>query len=469
MFITASKLYDYLQCPHRVWRDVYGPQEEKMETNSFVKLLWEKGKEVSKEKFTQGFTWALSSIAELIQEGCKTDDWSFNEKLNSQAEEIIEQILEKYKDPDAYAQKDQLTHALNSPLGKTVSALIYLGLHEARLSDKRKENKESKWSEKLRNNFDYTLDKKKLPDAYVLMGEYLANLHYIDKRWVEEKVKKIEKIKDEKLYASFLEGYLYINNVYNALYKLMRSFYKRGLDITFKSFDQDRLKERIVQHIAIGYFRGFEKLKKGLMTKQIIFNHSKRIEEMSGFFWQERNFINGENSNDKKEVKKIRKDFKEKIFKFWKYVVKIYKKKKKLGEDDQKALSELSKLTVYCSQIDKEEFELIKMSAPFVTVGYDSSFFIKSLNLLKDKGKNKLQTAKYTAELFIEMLKGAKESKNFSPDYQWTHIEEIIKYLYDLVKKSKNKEIKKYADDICNFYAESGNFNLRYLYEENNR
>ena len=44
MFITASKLYDFIQCPHKVWRDVYGPQEEKIdEKNPFIELLWEKG------------------------------------------------------------------------------------------------------------------------------------------------------------------------------------------------------------------------------------------------------------------------------------------------------------------------------------------------------------------------------------------------------------------------------------------
>lgn len=43
-YITASKLYDYIQCPHKVWRDIYGPQEEKIEeTNPFVELLWNKG------------------------------------------------------------------------------------------------------------------------------------------------------------------------------------------------------------------------------------------------------------------------------------------------------------------------------------------------------------------------------------------------------------------------------------------
>ena len=44
MNITASILYDYTQCPHRVWRDKHGPQDEKIkETNPFVQLLWDKG------------------------------------------------------------------------------------------------------------------------------------------------------------------------------------------------------------------------------------------------------------------------------------------------------------------------------------------------------------------------------------------------------------------------------------------
>ena len=44
MFVTASKLYDYIQCPHRVWRDTHGPVEEKQdEENLFLQLLWERG------------------------------------------------------------------------------------------------------------------------------------------------------------------------------------------------------------------------------------------------------------------------------------------------------------------------------------------------------------------------------------------------------------------------------------------
>jgi predicted RecB family nuclease len=44
IYITASKLYDYLKCPHKIWRDIYGLQEEMIkETNPFVEMLWKKG------------------------------------------------------------------------------------------------------------------------------------------------------------------------------------------------------------------------------------------------------------------------------------------------------------------------------------------------------------------------------------------------------------------------------------------
>ncbi len=44
MNITASKLYNYIQCPHRVWRDIYGPQDEKQdEENAFLQLIWDRG------------------------------------------------------------------------------------------------------------------------------------------------------------------------------------------------------------------------------------------------------------------------------------------------------------------------------------------------------------------------------------------------------------------------------------------
>lgn len=44
MNLSASILYNFIKCPHRPWRDLYGPQDERAaEDNPFVQLLWERG------------------------------------------------------------------------------------------------------------------------------------------------------------------------------------------------------------------------------------------------------------------------------------------------------------------------------------------------------------------------------------------------------------------------------------------
>jgi hypothetical protein len=41
--ITASMLYDLVQCPHRVTMDLFGDRKKRDEINPFVELLWKKG------------------------------------------------------------------------------------------------------------------------------------------------------------------------------------------------------------------------------------------------------------------------------------------------------------------------------------------------------------------------------------------------------------------------------------------
>ncbi len=69
--ITASTLYALTQCPHRVWRDIHGPQEEKsIEVNPFVEMLWEKGVKHEKEiiaKIGDFVNLGLGSIEERFE------------------------------------------------------------------------------------------------------------------------------------------------------------------------------------------------------------------------------------------------------------------------------------------------------------------------------------------------------------------------------------------------------------------
>jgi hypothetical protein len=43
MTVTASVLYDVMQCPQRVALDAFGDPAQRDEVNPFVRLLWERG------------------------------------------------------------------------------------------------------------------------------------------------------------------------------------------------------------------------------------------------------------------------------------------------------------------------------------------------------------------------------------------------------------------------------------------
>ncbi len=90
--VTASKLYNYLQCSHRVWRDAHGPQDEKsLDPNPFVEMLWNRGVQYEKQTL-QGWENALD-----LSQGSYSE--RFNKTINAMKDGIplIYQGLLEYK------------------------------------------------------------------------------------------------------------------------------------------------------------------------------------------------------------------------------------------------------------------------------------------------------------------------------------------------------------------------------------
>lgn len=68
--ITASMLYNFVQCPHRTNLDLYGNPTEKDEVSSFVQLLWDRGNAFERkviEELNVPFT-DLSSLYDVAKE-----------------------------------------------------------------------------------------------------------------------------------------------------------------------------------------------------------------------------------------------------------------------------------------------------------------------------------------------------------------------------------------------------------------
>jgi len=387
--------------------------------------------------------WIIGIIAELIRDGTRDDSWAFSEEYFEKAERIIFLILDNLKPEEDDVTIDYVTYTLNTPLGKTITALILLALRIARV--KKDTTSEKKWADNYKKKYEELLNKKFI-EGFTNLGRYLPNFYYLDKEWVKEKIEHLEDEKGSKYWEAFMAGYFSTGKVYDELYKLMRSHYKYGLEYDFKD-EHDN--EYIVQHISLSYLRGNESIDNpDSLFKQLLdrFNHDQ-ISEIISFFWMQRGYL----SKDSEEDKEVR----EKIIAFWRWLYERYKDKTTLEENDKKILSDVAKLAVLLQQINEENFKWLMLSAPYVHVNYNSPFFIEYLDELKDKGDN-VESAKYIGKIFLKML------DVFTPDFDEKHIRSIVEFLY-------NSNAKKYADGICNTYVSRGYEFLRDLWEKYNR
>ena len=390
--------------------------------------------------------WVTGIIAELLQEGTRDDSWAFSEKYFEKASDIIFTLL---KEPIEEKEDitDYVTHALNTPCGKLVTALIYLSLRIARVNSKKGIKKEPKWEEKYKNKYDEMLIKK-VNEAFTYLGRYLPNLAYLDRNWVEGKIKGFSSGLENRYWEAFFDGYLSIGKVYDDLYELMRAHYQNGLSYDFK---EKRNREHLIQHICIGYLRDHERLDdpNSLFRKIIDPWKPDQIKEIIGFFWMQRHYL--EDSSDENERTKG------KIISFWRKIYERYKDKdeKFLSQEDRKILSSVSRLAVFLPQITTESNEWLTLSATYVHEDFNSTLFIEYLDKLKDKGDSKV-TAEYIGKIYLQML------EKIIPDYDKKHIRSIIEFLY-------NSGDQENANRICNIYGSRGQEFLRDIYEKNNK
>ena len=80
--ITASQLYDHVQCSHRPVLDATRPESERDEISSFIEMLWEQGVEhEAKVLETIGVTANLSAVPLDEREAATLDAMARKEPL----------------------------------------------------------------------------------------------------------------------------------------------------------------------------------------------------------------------------------------------------------------------------------------------------------------------------------------------------------------------------------------------------
>ncbi len=82
--ITASMIYDFVQCPHRVYLDLFGDPERRDPINPFVQLLWERGNAFEQETVEK---------LQIPFENLRTYSAEENERLTFQAMERGDSLI----------------------------------------------------------------------------------------------------------------------------------------------------------------------------------------------------------------------------------------------------------------------------------------------------------------------------------------------------------------------------------------
>lgn len=376
----------------------------------------------------------ISQIANLIEEGTKDEEHAFDEQLLPQAEKILLTLVENTESDLSCDSKDLITSTLNTPKGKIFSAMINYSLRYARLYYKEEKDK---WAENVKTEFTQRLNRNIEPsiEYSVILGQYLPNLYYLNKKWVEDNINQIFIMNNEAHWRAAITGYLfYSSKVYRELYFLLRehNHYDKGI---VTKFENDHTVERLVQHICLGYIEDWEKLedKTSLITKLIENNDTNQLSAIEKFFWMLRDKL-----TDKK---------KEKVKPLWRIL--IHQLSTNCGDtDSKKIIAKLSKWLCLVDEIDEEIEEWLKLSAKY-QVDYNTTFFIEYLL------KHIEQTPNKVGNIYLEIL-----YSNIYPEYKKENIRKIVERLYALQEKA-------IADKICNLYGARGYDFLKDIFEKN--
>ncbi len=407
--------------------------------------FWKEGKEAQGHDWKVTHIWIINIIADLIQGGTRDDSWAFPEDYFELAEELLDIIIDKLPVEKDEGDRNAVSRALNTSYGQAITAMILLSLRKARVEDKKGVEKDVRWNP---SKYEALLGKGVI-EAFTLFGQYMPNFFYLNKSWVEDKVKEFESLDREDIrWRSFMEGYLFGPRVYRDLYKLMRKHYLRAIEV---GFEQENTEEHLIDHITIGYLRGYESLKgadslfRKIMDK---WDYSK-LSRIVDFFWSQSRHLVEE--GEKKEGSGF-SGVRERIIDFWQWTYKDRDTiKKKLKDDYGKMLSDLSSLTILLGKIDSENSKWLLLSAPHVGMGSDSSFFIEYLNKFEDR-----ESIQFIGKIFLEMLSAA------TPTHDKEHIKAIVEKIYRFGNKTE-------ADEICEIYGRREIEFLRVLYEKYNK
>lgn len=366
----------------------------------------------------QYILWLKGQIASLVEYGTKSDENAFDKKYLPQAKKVLFLLIHNKEEEQIEYDRDMSTYVLNSINGKALHALINYALRYGRLNS----SQSVKWEDDIKEFFTKQLDENTeySKSIFTILGDYLVNLKFLDKEWVDSNFNRIFPTKNDDLWEIAISGYfLYSSTVYTDIYEQFKQYghIDKALKYQFRS---DRTKQKVIQHICIMY----NSSKDNITIFDIVESKDQEaILELIRFMWQ----VHRENITGEVQTK---------IFSLWQRIYEVFR------EDDssvsQAIFSTLSKWFVFIDAIDDEMLPYLTLTAKYTEKNHNSYFMVEELERLVQN------SPKYVGELYLEML-----TNDIFPSYKQEQIENTVELLYKLGEDENAKM-------ICNLYRKRG-------------
>jgi hypothetical protein len=407
-----------------------------------------------REHYESGLRAAQIEVANLLESILKINGTYLEEDLIEQIRRIILLLLQN-PDPKPEAEKesdfDPFTRSLNCVRGKAMHDLIQIAKYIDRKRKDEAVEKEHKPSlePSIRDMLEEKLDKDKDPSLAVhsVFGSFLPLLHYLSSDWLQKNLLLIFPEAPEycDYWQAAWDAYVSFNNVYRAVFKLLRPQYNRAIALLGEAESPDRagtsIGERLAEHILFAYIHGMIDIEsEGSLIQNFYAAASDSVRGHIGFWL----------TGALKEIKpRSDDDIWLRMWDFLNWRMGIATK----DEHAEQYMQEISSYMRWLKHVPvgfAEMEPLLRMAMPFLKERYHNMLVVDYI------ANNCDQFPIESIEILFEVLSSSEHPMFFN------YKEDVEKILNASIQ-SDNEKAKDITILIINFLGERGDFQWKHL------
>jgi len=375
--------------------------------------------------FEPNQNWVATDIADLVQAAAaRANEVPIPQLWN--CIEVLDHVLSHTTPEAPEASEDAIGHAINTPRGRAIEALIKVGL-ALRKTDQnaRPETVWMRIEPIVCRELDASAEGRN-PEFTALAALYSPNIRYLNEAWLEANLDRI--FPSDAGWRWAADGFSYISYFFEWLYRhlLAAGHLKRMI------FDADSGKRRdnkALEYVALAYV---DNVDDGPLIDELIARLDEGLTHLCWFLWTMRG------TEEKAPGRRAR------VLEFWRRVLERVQ-----GTEEQNAaiLSDASVLAAFIDEITPESKALWMSVAPFADVKHHGDVLIEHLARLAPR---------FPLDV-VEIYRAALQS--FMPDYD---PEDVKACVLRIAEAGYSDE----AESLCTTYTERGSSVLKETYSQ---